>query len=77
MDITPDFGALAEHWLAEDRELAEGIPFTLEQIKRHKAMGRLLKRHGWLSRDGTRATGRGTIATPREYLAVIRGTTSL
>jgi hypothetical protein len=73
MDITPDFAALADHWLAEAHELAEGVPFTPEQRKRHEGMGRLLKRHGWLTLDGRHATGKGTIATPREYFAVIRG----
>jgi hypothetical protein len=74
MDITPDFAVLAERWLAESRELAEGVPFTPAQRMSHEVMGRLLKRHGWLTPDGTCATGQGTIATPAAYVAAIRGT---
>jgi hypothetical protein len=77
MDITPDFATLAERWLVESRELAEGVPYTPEQRMWHEGMGQLLKRHGWLTLDGTLATGQGTIATPAEYLSVIRGTTTL
>jgi hypothetical protein len=32
----------------------------------------LLIKHGWLTPDGTRATGTGTIATPAEVFAIWR-----
>jgi hypothetical protein len=77
INITPNFAVLAERWLAEARELAEGFDLTRDQLQQHQAMGRLLKRHGWLTPDGMRATGQGTIASPAEFFAVLRGTACL
>jgi hypothetical protein len=73
MDITPDFAAIAEHWLIEARELETWGPSNAHVLLQHEAWGRLLIRHGWLTPDGTRATGSGTIATPAEVIAIWRG----
>jgi hypothetical protein len=77
IDITPDFAALADDWLIEARELASGVPYTAEQRRKHAGWGRLLTQHGWLTPEGTQATGQGTIATPAEVIAVIRGAAEL
>jgi hypothetical protein len=73
MDITPDFAALAERWLKEARDIAVSGPHGPRDLLQHGAWGRLLIRHGWLTPDGTRATGSGTVATPAEVFAAIRG----
>jgi hypothetical protein len=72
MDITPDFAAIAEQWLEQAREIAEAGPYGPCDLLQHEAWGRLLIKHGWLTPDGTRATGQGTIATPAEVLSILR-----
>lgn len=71
MDITPNFAALAEQWLTDARDMAAAGPHGPRDLLQHDAWGRLLIRHGWLTPDGTRTTGSGTIATPAEGFAVM------
>jgi hypothetical protein len=72
MDITPDFAALAEQWLLKAREMTNDGPTYPRELLQHDAWGRLLIKHGWLTPDGTRTTGSGTIATPAEVLPIWR-----
>jgi hypothetical protein len=72
MDITPDFAALADQWLQAARDMAASRASNPRDLLQHEAWGRLLIKHGWLTPDGTRATGSGTIATPAEVLPIWR-----
>jgi hypothetical protein len=76
MTITPNFAALAAQWLKDARHLAAEGPHSPRDLLQHDAWGRLLIRHGWLTPDGTRATGSGTVATPAEVFAAMRGDAS-
>jgi hypothetical protein len=69
MDITPDFAKLAEQWLEEAREIAANGPHDAQTLLRHDAQGKVFIRHGWITPDGTRATGTGTTPTPAEMLS--------